>query len=107
MKQFVVLFWKDENGKSDLEKRLSECPRYNSPEAAKLILDYNEECVKKIIDYCDKKGIKYDRALVNTRTVFAKLTEEQIVQISSDNVIKMTIDEPMFGGAWSYYSKGP
>lgn len=99
MKKSVVLFLKDKDGNRHLEEKLSQYPKYNSPEAAKLIFDYNEECVKKIIDYCDKKGIKYDRVLVNARTVFAKLTEEQITQISSEGIIEVVVNEPMFKGA--------
>ena len=75
-------------------------PEYSSPDVARLILDYNEECVKKIIDYCDKNNIKYDRNILGA--VFAKLTEEQIVQISSGGLIEVVVNEPAFRGASSH-----
>ena len=100
MKKSVVLFLKDEDGNRHLEEKLKQYPEYSSPDVARLILDYNEECVKKIIDYCDKNNIKYDRNILGA--VFAKLTEEQIVQISSGGLIEVVVNEPAFRGASSH-----
>ncbi len=97
----VALSLNDEGGRKALDEKLRESPEYNSPEAAQLRLDYNQECITKIREYCDKKGIECDKDIKSAGVVFAKMSEGQIREVRSEGVINVSINAHIFRGAMS------